>query len=89
MTAFLTSKRNGQLAAQMEDARECLADLARRGAQILALEIGGICVPRITLARAPRGIPGGTIRIKGGTGCRIETHAARYMDCQIEWRVEA
>ena len=83
-----TATSNGRMAAQIEDARDCIADLARHGASILCLEVGAISVPRITVARPPRGLKGGTIKIRGGSGHRIATYAVRHMDCQVEWRVE-
>lgn len=84
-----TSQHNGRLAAQLDDARACLADLARRGVQILGLQLGRYRVPLIEISRPPRGIQGGTVRIQGGPGRRIQTMAAHHMDCQIEWRIEA
>lgn len=83
------SQANGRLAVQLDDARVCLADLARRGAHVLSVQLGGKPCPLILLARPPRGLQGGTIRISGGHGPRIETLATRHLDCQLEWRVDA
>lgn len=83
------SRYNGVLAAQLQDATACLADLARHGAEILSIDIGQINRPRIRIARPVSGVKGGLMTIFGGNGRRTETYAAQHKHCQVEWRVEA
>lgn len=89
MTKRTPHIHNGRLAAQIQDAGVCLADLARSGAEVLSIDIGQLSVPRIRIARPVSGVKGGLMTIFGGNGRRTETYAARHKHCQVEWRVEA
>jgi hypothetical protein len=79
---------NGRLAVQMEDARYCLADLARRGLRIASVEIGRLPKPRITLDAPylqPAGLQGGMVH---RTDKRTR-YATDHKCCQVEWEVPA
>ncbi|MEJ1417007.1 MAG: hypothetical protein RPU91_07915 [Candidatus Sedimenticola sp. (ex Thyasira tokunagai)] len=84
-----SSTQNGRLAAQMDDARYCLADLAQRGLRISSVEIGQQKhKPRIRLD-APWEEPGG---LAGGmifTSPAITRYATDLHHCQVEWEVPA
>ena len=83
------SQHNGRLAAQMEDARHCLADLAQRGLHIISVEIGGMPKkPRIRLD-APWPEPGGLIGGEIVTTPRKRRYATVLHHCQVEWEVPA
>ena len=77
-----TSRQNGRLAVQLEDAARCLADLAARGANVKGVHVGLHPRPLINVDRPPRDLHGGTVRIRANS----RTYAALHMGCQVEWR---
>lgn len=87
-----TTNHNGRLAVQIEDARACLADLARLGLHIDRVEIGRLPLPRIVLDApwpTPGGLEGGLKATTSRGGQRIHTYATRLHECQVEWEVPA
>jgi hypothetical protein len=80
-------QRNGRIAAQVEDARDCLADLARRGALIIGVHVGGEAPPLIHICQPVRGLRGERVRVAGIGSQRIETWNAHHKHCAIEWRI--
>lgn len=81
-------QRNGQLAAQLADAAACLKSLAQQGIAVRAIDLGNISTPRLSISRPPKGVTGGTVRVKGKVSGPVDIHAAKHLGCQIEWRVE-
>ncbi|MEJ1358306.1 MAG: hypothetical protein RPU42_14460 [Candidatus Sedimenticola sp. (ex Thyasira tokunagai)] len=83
------STQNGRLAAQMDDARYCLADLAQRGLRIISVEVGRLPgKPRIKLD-APWPEPGGLMGGEIVTTPKSKRFAADHHHCQVEWEVPA
>lgn len=78
---------NGRMAAQLDDVRTCLADLARRGCRVKAINIGLLPRPRVTIERPPRraSIQGFGYLIKPTQGGRLTRYAASHKHCQVEW----
>ncbi|MES9873121.1 MAG: hypothetical protein ABW146_08415 [Candidatus Sedimenticola sp. 6PFRAG7] len=87
------SQSNGCLAVQMEDARHCLTDLAKRGLVISSVEIGGRQeVPRIKISTTylePGGLRGELRGTKHLNGKAVTIHALKHHNCQVEWEVSS
>lgn len=87
----MINENNKIMAHKISDLNYCVAELARRGLSITAIEIKDR-KPVITIdssTKTPGGLKGGLLMQITEGGRHWETYATELEGCQVQWKVAA